>query len=145
MRLVIYKTLCSLLGGAALHTGCGGLPGRGDPISAQEAPGRSHTFTSHSRGNGTGCGQAAGHSQGLRNGRNSEPGQGAARAECTCRSVSDPRLSRAFSVQEQLQVPPGAETLGAEEEGASGSRTFHGAAGGEQGTWPFQGTPEGEL
>lgn len=55
------------------------------------------------------------------------------------------RLSRAFSVQEQLQVPPGAETLGVEEEGASGSRTFHGAAGGEQGTWPFQGTPEGEL
>lgn len=106
MRLVIYKTLCSLLGRAALHTGCGGLPGRGDPISAQEAPGRSHTFTSHSRGNGTGCGQAAGHSQGLRNGRNSEPGQGAARAECTCLSVSDPRLSRAFSVQEQLQVPP---------------------------------------
>lgn len=80
MRLVIYKTLCSPLGRAALHTGCGGLPGRGDPISAQEAPGRSHTFTSHSRGNGTGCGQAAGHSQGLRNGRNSEPGQGAARA-----------------------------------------------------------------
>lgn len=112
MRLVIYKTLCSLLGRAALHTGCGGLPGRGDPISAQEAPGRSHTFTSHSRGNGTGCGQAAGHSQGLRNGRNSEPGQGAARAECTCLSVSDPWLSRAFSVQEQLQVPPGAETLG---------------------------------